>query len=83
MEPIVLNLITPGCYSSSIDLSDVRYSIPIQPNQVEYFKFLWKGQLYQSLILPRKFIISPVLRMWGHIYDEYKKKVSASVNLWK
>ena len=54
-----LPLITPGCYMTSLNLKDAYYSIPITPEQQHFFKFIWKGTLYQFLCPPMGLTSSP------------------------
>ena len=79
----VLSLITPGCYLASLDLKDAYYSIPIHQVHTYFLIFIWKNQLYKSLVLPnglccgsRKFkkMMKPpkcTLRLDGHIIAIY------------
>ena len=79
----VLSLITPGCYLASLDLEDAYYSIPIHQVHTMFLIFIWKNQLYKSLVLPnglccgprkfKKMMKSPkcTLRLDGHIIVIY------------
>ena len=79
----VLSLITPGCYLASLDLEDAYYSIPIHQVHTKFLIFIWKNQLYKSLVLPnglccgprkfKKMMKSPkcTLRLDGHIIVIY------------
>ena len=79
----VLSLITPGCYLASLDLEDAYYSIPIHQVHTKFLIFIWKNQLYKSLVVPnglccgprkfKKMMKSPkcTLRLDGHIIVIY------------
>ena len=47
----VFNMITPGCYMTSIDLKDAYYSVSIAKQDRKYLKFSWDGKLYQFTCL--------------------------------
>lgn len=44
---IALNLITKNMYFAVIDIRKAYYSVPIATEQQKYFRFLWRGQIYQ------------------------------------
>lgn len=76
-------LMKQNCFMASIDLSDAYFSVPIHTDHQKYFKFLWKGKLYQFTCLaqglssaPRMFtkLLKPmysVLRQQGHVSSAY------------
>ena len=43
----VLDLITPNCFMSSIDLKDAYYTVPIADEYEKYFKFMFESELYK------------------------------------
>ena len=45
-----LELITPGCFMTSLDLKDAYYYISINQGHKKYLKFYWKVQLYKLLV---------------------------------
>ena len=76
-------LLKQNCFMASIDLSDAYFSVPIHTEHQKYFKFLWRGKLYQFTCLaqglssaPRMFtkLLKPmysVLRQQGHVSSAY------------
>jgi len=48
----VLSLMTPNCYTASVDLKDASYSVPIAVAHQKYLKFEWGGKLYQFTYFP-------------------------------
>ena len=61
METIntVIDLITPNCYMSSIDLKDAYYSVPIKEEAQKYIKFCFQGKLYKFVCLPNGYCHGP------------------------
>ena len=43
----VLNLVTPNCYMTKIDIKDTYYSILILPEHQKFFKFSLQGKLHK------------------------------------
>ena len=78
-----LQLMTPGVYMASLDLSDAYYSVPVHKSSRKFLKFQFKGQLFQYCCLPnglssapRVFtkLLKPVfayLRQQGHVLSSY------------
>lgn len=76
---IALNMVTKNMYFAVVDIRKAYYSIPLAEEQQKYFRFAWKGQIFQYLVMPngvgpgpRKFskIMKPVyakLRNEGHL----------------
>ena len=48
----VLQQVQEGDLMFSIDLTDAYFSIPLEESVQKFFRFSWKGQLYQFLVLP-------------------------------
>ena len=48
----ILELVTHGCFMTSIDLQDAYYVIPIVEEHRKYLRFEWEGRLYQFCCLP-------------------------------
>ena len=75
----VLKLISHNCWMASLDLKDAYYSVPIHADSQKFFKFSYKGNLFQFIAFPnglsscpRKFtkLLKPALaklRLQGHI----------------
>ena len=55
------NLMSPGCYFSSLDLKDAYYSVSIHPTQRKYLRFSWNSQLYEFTCLPNVYTGAPRL----------------------
>ena len=47
----VVNLMTQNCFFWSVDISDAYYSIPINPIDRKYFRFMHNGKKYQFTCL--------------------------------
>ena len=75
-------LVTPGCYMSSIDLKDAYFTVLIPPKDRKYLCFFWQGKV--SVLLPAFWFISStknflqnnetpttVLRQKDHELDVY------------
>lgn len=58
----VKDLITPGCYMSTIDIKDAYYSVPIHRDFQKYLKFEWQGKLYKYTCFPNG--LGPCPRIW-------------------
>ncbi len=54
-----VQLVTPGCFMTSIDLKDAYYSIPISEDHQKYLKFYWRDVLYTFTCLPMGLSSSP------------------------
>ena len=48
----VSNLLRPGDFCASIDLKDAYFHVPIHPKSVHLLRFVWKGKVYEFLVLP-------------------------------
>jgi len=48
----VLSQIKQGDLLFTLDLSDAYFSIPIQADFKKYFRFIWKGQIYEFQVMP-------------------------------
>ena len=55
----VLDLVEPGCYMASIDLSNAYHSIPIHTDFTKFLKFKFEDQIYEYLVLPQGYKDSP------------------------
>ena len=55
-----INLMTPGCYMASIDLSDAYYTIPVHKNYQKYMKFKFENKLYQFTCLANGLTSAPL-----------------------
>ena len=47
-----VRLMTPNCFTSSINLKDAYYSVSIAGEHHKYLRFYWKGFLYQQTCMP-------------------------------
>ena len=47
----VLNQIKPGDFLYTMDLTDAYFSVPIHKNYRKYFRFLWKKQIFEFLVM--------------------------------
>ena len=61
METIksVVNLVTPNCYMTKIDIKDAYYSISILPEHQKFLKFSLQGKLYKFTCLPNGLCSGP------------------------
>ena len=57
----ILDLIRPGCFMCSIDLTDAYYCIGVHQNCRKFLKFMWNGQLYQFTCLGQGLSSAPRL----------------------
>ena len=55
----ISELITPGCFMTSLDLKHAYYSIPINPDHTKYLRFFWKGRLHKFRVLPNDLCLRP------------------------
>ncbi|KAK7109102.1 hypothetical protein V1264_013207 [Littorina saxatilis] len=80
---VALNLVTPGCYMTSVYLKDAYYTVAVAEDDKKFLRFLWEGQLWQFdsmpnglALAPRKFtkLMKPVfakLREDGHLSTSF------------
>ena len=54
-----VEMMTPGCYMSSVDLKSAYYSVAIAPSDQKYLKFSWRGKLYQFTCFPNGLAFCP------------------------
>ena len=54
-----LQLITPGCFMTSVDLKDAYYSVPIHPSDKILLRFVWEGELWQFNAMPNGLALAP------------------------
>lgn len=57
----VKNLMTPGCYMTSIDLKDAYFGIPIHKNYQKYLRFKYKENIYEFKVLPFGLSVAPYI----------------------
>ena len=48
----VLHLMNPDCFMTSLDIEDAYYSVSIRSSDRQYLRFMFKGRLYEYLVLP-------------------------------
>lgn len=56
-----LDLVTPGIFMTSIDLSDAYFTVPIYVHHRKYLRFRWQGKLLQFTCLPNGLACAPRL----------------------
>ena len=56
---LVLNLIRPNCFMTSIDLTDAYFCVNVHCDSRKFLKFYWNSQLYQFTSLPQGIGCSP------------------------
>ena len=54
-----LQLVTPLCFMTSVDLKDAYYSVPIATSDRSYLRFWWRDVLYQFLAMPNGLALAP------------------------
>ena len=54
-----IKLVTKNCYMGSVDLKDAYFSVPIHPKYRKFFRFIWKGQLYEFTCYPQGWSSAP------------------------
>ena len=54
-----LDLITPNCYMSSIDLVQAYYTVPVHSKQQNFLKFCWNDKYYKFICMPNGFCWAP------------------------
>ena len=67
----ILQLVTPLCFMTSVDLSDAYLLITMHISHCHFLKFSWKGTLYQFLAMPFSLTSAP------HIFTKVLKAVLA------
>ena len=55
----VLLLVQPNDFFASIDFKDAYYSVPLQRQSRQFFRFLWRGQTYQFTCMPQGLASAP------------------------
>lgn len=58
---MALDLVSPGIFMSSIDLSDAYFTVSIHEDSRKFLKFRWKGKLFQFAALPNGLACAPRL----------------------
>lgn len=54
-----VRLMKPGCYTASVDLKEVYYSVPIHQSHQKFLEFSWRGKLFQFTCLPKGLSSAP------------------------
>lgn len=54
-----INMIKPGYYMASVDLTDAYYTVPIDPSHQKYLKFCFDGKYFQYTSLPNGLASAP------------------------
>ena len=55
----ILELVFPGCYFATVDLSNAYFSVYVRPEDRDWFRFMWQGQHYRFTSLPQGFSSAP------------------------
>lgn len=59
--PVVLDLVQPNDYFTSLDLCDAYFSIPVHRDFQCFLKFIWQGKMYKFLCVPFGYSMAPRL----------------------
>ena len=51
----------PGDFGASIDLKDAYFHLRIHPSQRKFLRFIWRGKLYEFLVLPFGLCTAPFI----------------------
>ena len=54
-----LQLVTPGCFMTSVDLKDAYYSVPIHTADRLLLRFVWKDVLWEFNAMPNGLALAP------------------------
>lgn len=57
----VSHLLRPGDFCASIDLKDAYFHIPVHKKFHRYLRFVWKGKMYEFLVLPFGLCTAPFI----------------------
>ena len=57
----VSNILRPGDFCASIDLKDAYFHLPIHPQSVHLLRFIWKGKIYEFVVLPFGLCTAPFI----------------------
>lgn len=73
---MALDLVSPGIFMSSIDLSDAYFTVPIHPQSRKFLKFRWNNQLFQFAALPNGLACAPRLftKLLNPVFTFFRKK---------
>lgn len=73
---MALDLITPGMYMSSIDLSDAYFTVPIHISSRKYLRFRWDHKLFQFAALPNGLACAPRLftKLLNPVFMHFRQK---------
>lgn len=73
---MALDLVTPGVFMSSIDLSDAYFTVPIHMDSRRFLRFRWKGKLYQFTALPNGLACAPRLftKLLNPVFTYFRQK---------
>ena len=55
----VIPVISSNCYFASLDLKDAYFSVYVQPQDRDWFRFLWNGGHYRFTCMPQGFASAP------------------------
>lgn len=71
-----LDLVTPGIFMTSIDLSDAYFTVPIYVHHRKYLRFRWQGKLLQFTCLPNGLACAPRLftRLLNSVFAYFREK---------
>lgn len=73
---MALDLIRPGMFMSSIDLSDAYFTIPIDESSRKFLKFRWQNKLFQFTALPNGLACAPRLftKLLNPVFTYFRRK---------
>ena len=49
---MTFDIMRKDCWMASVDLKDAYYSVPVAQEERKFRRFLWEGQMFQSVALP-------------------------------
>lgn len=73
---MALDLVRPGMFMSSIDLSDAYFTVPIHEASRKFLKFRWANRLFQFTALPNGLACAPRLftKLMNPVFSYFRGK---------
>lgn len=73
---MALDLVSPGMFMSSIDLSDAYFTVPIHVSSRKFLRFRWEGEIYQFAALPNGLACAPQLftKLLNPVFMFFRRK---------
>uniref|UniRef100_A0A0A9ZI08 Transposon Ty3-I Gag-Pol polyprotein n=1 Tax=Lygus hesperus TaxID=30085 RepID=A0A0A9ZI08_LYGHE len=53
------DLITPGCFGATVDLTDAYYMVPVAETSCKFLRFIFQGRLLEFTCLPMGMSVAP------------------------